>query len=183
MAKEYSVEQLDLLALVQAGEEVSGVAKVSRFPRLAQETLGAQGLEHEVRWRALGESRPVTGGPDEVWLHLEVQAVLALGCQRCLGPVDVPIEVERSFRFVKDEATAEAQDDESEEDVLVLARDFNLLNLIEDEVLLELPLVPKHETCPLNVQMSAQGDDFEQAQAQRPNPFAALAQLKKDGLN
>jgi uncharacterized metal-binding protein YceD (DUF177 family) len=69
-------------------------------------------------------------------------------CQRCLTPVDVPLAVERSFRFVADEATAEALDDESEEDLLALSREFDLRELIEDELLMALPVVPRHDECP-----------------------------------
>jgi uncharacterized protein len=41
------------------------------------------------------------------------------------------------------------------------------------------PIVPKHEVCPTLVPMSAVDDAFEEALDARPNPFAALAQLKK----
>ena len=58
----------------------------------------------------------------EVWLHLQADAMLPLICQRCLEPVDVPLAVDRSFRFVADETTAAAEDDEAEEDVLAMSR-------------------------------------------------------------
>jgi len=62
----------------------------------------------------------------------------------------------------------------------VLSRDFNLLELIEDELLMALPVVPKHETCPAPVKLQAQDADFDAAApaAQKPNPFAILEQLK-----
>ena len=43
--------------------------------------------------------------------RLAVRATFPMTCQRCLAPVDVPLEVDREFRFVADEATAEALDD------------------------------------------------------------------------
>ena len=92
--------------------------------------------------------------------------------------MDVPLQVDRWFRFVADEATALAQDDESEEDLLVISRSFDLHELIEDELLMELPMVPLHEHCPQPVLLQSGNDDFEQAQADKPNPFAALAQLQ-----
>ncbi|MPM75651.1 Large ribosomal RNA subunit accumulation protein YceD [bioreactor metagenome] len=101
-------------------------------------------------------------------------------CQRCLGPVDVPLDIEREFRFVADEATAEALDDECEEDLLVLSREFNLRQLIEDELLMELPVVPRHDECPSPVVLQSTDSDFEEASSQKPNPFAALASLRKD---
>jgi uncharacterized protein len=101
-------------------------------------------------------------------------------CQRCLTPVVTPVVAERSFRFVADEATALALDDGSEEDLLVISRDFDALALVEDELILSLPLVPLHERCPETVPMSSVDPDFEVA-AQRPNPFGVLAGLKSDG--
>jgi uncharacterized protein len=100
-------------------------------------------------------------------------------CQRCLTPVLETVKADRSFRFVADEATAAALDDEVEEDILVISRDFDALSLIEDELILSLPLVPLHEVCPEALPMSAADPEFEAA-AQRPNPFGVLAGLKSD---
>ena len=94
--------------------------------------------------------------------------------------VDVPLEVDRAFRFVADEATAEALDDESEEDLLALSREFDLHELIEDELLMSLPVVPKHDECPSAVPLASSDDDFEEANAEKPNPFAALTDLRKN---
>jgi uncharacterized protein len=94
--------------------------------------------------------------------------------------VDVPLDVDRWFRFVADETTAEALDDDSEEDLLALSRDFSLHELIEDELLMALPVVPRHEVCPSEVPMNSSDEDFEAANAERPNPFAALAGIRID---
>ena len=67
----------------------------------------------------------------------------------------------------------------SEEDLLVLTPELNVWELIEDELIMSAPLVPKHEVCPTLVPMSAVDEAFEEALDARPNPFAALAQLKK----
>jgi uncharacterized protein len=91
--------------------------------------------------------------------------------------VDVPVHIDRSFRFVESEAQAELEDDESSEDVLVLSQDFDLVGLIEDEVLMDLPVVPRHETCPVAIKLLAADPDFEDTPA-KPNPFAVLAGLK-----
>ncbi|MFM7002170.1 MAG: YceD family protein, partial [Limnohabitans sp.] len=92
-------------------------------------------------------------------------------------PVLTPVLAERSFRFVADEATAAALDDEAEEDLLVISRDFDALTLVEDELIMSLPLVPLHEVCPEVLPVSAVDPEFEQA-AEKPNPFGVLAGLK-----
>lgn len=179
MSKEYSLDHLDVAAFAKAGAAIEGQDPLSAFERLAQEAqASADGLS--VSWYAEGEHVPETAGPGHVWLHLEADAQVPMVCQRCLGVVHLPLQVDRSFRFVKDEATAEALDDEAEEDLLALSKDFNLRALLEDELLMELPLVPMHEECPEAVPMSSSNHDFEAASEEKANPFAVLAGLRKN---
>ena len=69
-------------------------------------------------------------------------------------------------------------DDDTEEDLLALSREFDLHGLIEDELLMSLPVVPRHGVCPEPVPMKVADEDFEAASAEKPNPFAALAGLR-----
>lgn len=181
MPKEYSPDRLDVKAFIQASARLAGHESLLTYERLAQE---AKGLHPALRvdWQARGELRPAVAevGAPQLWLHLMVHATFPMQCQRCLTPVDVPLDVDRWFRFVPDEATAEALDDDVEEDLLALSREFSLHELIEDELLMALPVVPLHEVCPETVPMTSSDDDFEAASAEKPNPFAALAALRID---
>jgi uncharacterized protein len=87
------------------------------------------------------------------------------------------ISADRRFRFVESEEVAEREDDESEEDLLVVAREFDLAALLEDEILMSLPLLPRHEVCPVPPRSSVVDADFVD-EPTKPNPFAALADLK-----
>ena len=136
----------------------------------------ASDLARRVRWRATGSHRPV-GGENQVWLHLLADADVVLQCQRCLLPLDEAVRVDRHFRFVADEDTAAALDDEMEDEVLALPRSLNLRDLVEDEMLLALPLVPRHDVCPEAVPL--QFGDVEEVE-EKANPFASLALLRKD---
>lgn len=183
MTKDYSPDQLDIKAFVQAGVLLQGHDALLKYERLAHE---AQGLHPDlmVNWQARGELRAgATETPEqaaELWLHLTVQATLPMQCQRCLTPVDMPLEVDRWFRFVADEATAEALDDDAEEDLLALSREFDLRALIEDELLMALPVVARHDACPVSVPMVSSSEDFDAAETEKPNPFAALTNFKAD---
>lgn len=179
MSKDFSPDHLDVKAFAQAGARLEGKDPLSIFTRLVEEAQGpVDGAE--VLWQGEGEWQAETGGDGHVWLHLQVQGQLPMVCQRCLQLADIPLDVERSFCFVKDEATAEALDEELEEDVLVLSREFDLRALVEDELLMELPVVPMHEQCPGDVVLQSSDEDFEAASAEKPNPFAALAGLRKN---
>ncbi|MGS0753455.1 YceD family protein [Roseateles sp. GG27B] len=70
-------------------------------------------------------------------------------------------------------------DADSEDDVLVLPRYLDAQELVEDELLLALPLVPRHEQCPQPLALPAAEllPDGEDADA-LPHPFAALAALR-----
>ena len=77
------------------------------------------------------------------------------------------------------EDIAMAEDDASEEDLLVMAPQFDLLALLEDELLMALPLVPMHDECPVLPAFKAGVIEAPEIVPDRPHPFAALAQLKK----
>ena len=77
------------------------------------------------------------------------------------------------------EDAAAQLDADSEDDVLALTRALDLHELIEDELLLTLPLVPRHEVCPQPLPMVANADPPSGDEAERPNPFAALQALKR----
>ena len=179
MSKEYSLDHLDVAAFAKANAVMEGQEPLSAFERLAQEAQSSvEGFN--VSWYAEGEHVQETGGVGHLWLHLEADAQVPMVCQRCLGVAHIDLQVDRSFRFVKDEATAEAMDDEAEEDLLALSKDFNLRELLEDELLMELPLVPMHDECPEAVPMASTDEDFESASTEKTNPFAVLAGLRKN---
>lgn len=177
MAKDYDPRRLDVRRFAEEGAELAGEDGLLRYHRLAAETQPGA-ADRPVTWQARGEMLNPRHVHPQVWLHLDATAKLPLVCQRCLAPVDVPLSVQRSFRFVPDEATAAAEDDEAEEDLLALSRSFDLLELVEDELLMELPVAPMHDVCPEPVKMSAADADFEAAGGQRENPFAVLGRLK-----
>ncbi|MEO5771950.1 MAG: DUF177 domain-containing protein [Burkholderiaceae bacterium] len=159
--------RLDVAALAAAEATLDGHWPLSGFARLPE----AHAQEGNVDWSLQSTLRRTAGGRAEPWLALTVGARVRLACQRCLQDVDVPLRIEANFRFVADEALAAALDAEAEEDVLALPQRLDLHELVEDELLLALPLVPMHETClqPLLA-------DDEPARA---HPFAALEALKR----
>jgi uncharacterized protein len=176
MGKEFAARRLDVKGFADEGAKLSGVSPVQQHARLVAETQG-RGAQSPVSWSASGEMRNRQHVQPEIWLHLKAQVTLPLTCQRCLEPVEVPVSVERSFRFVSSEEMAAAQDDESEEDVLALSRSFDLVELVEDELLMEIPLAPRHETCP-PVKLALADASFESAAGRQENPFASLGRLK-----
>jgi uncharacterized protein len=186
MTSHFSPEQLDVMSFARARADLDsyltrdsdGPALERLFSRLNDEACEPEGL-NSVSWHAQAELRPGASGELQPWLSLEVGCSVRLVCQRCLTPADISVAAQRWFRFVADEATAAAEDDESDEDVLALEPRFNLIALVEDELLMAIPLVPMHEVCPEVVPTSAGEEEFQAVLETRPSAFAALAQLKK----
>ena len=178
MKHDYDARHLNIDAFAKAGGSISASESLASFDRLLDEAQGA-GAQNPVHFTARGLTRPQGAGDEQVWLALTAEVALPQTCQRCLGPVDVPVAFEREFRFVASEEVAAVEDEASEEDVLVLSRDFNLLELVEDELLMALPAVPKHEVCPSTVKLQVADTDFVEEAQEKPNPFAVLEQLKK----
>jgi uncharacterized protein len=184
-APSFDPRRLSVAQFAADAGELDGEWPVSELRRLADSecppNAGAPAEPpRRVRWRAVGSTRAV-GGEAQVWLSLTASATVALQCQRCLQPMDEAVHVDRHFRFVGDEAAAAALDEEIEDEVLELPRALDLRELVEDEMLLALPLVPRHAQCPAPLPR-AFGDVEEVEQAeQAAHPFAALAALRKDG--
>lgn len=184
MTQDFSPQALDVRAFAQAGGELRGTDALSAYERIVQDLPGQDGDDSvvappAVQWLAHGRTVARTGAADEIWLDLQVQADVPQICQRCLQVVRSRVDFERAFRFVADERMAADLDEELEDDVLVISRQFDLRGLIEDEVLMDLPIVPHHDVCPQSLPWQAHSEDFEAQEASRPNPFAALDVLKK----
>ena len=186
----FRADRLDVTGLAQANGYLKGQNSLQKYERLRQKSCRLEAdltASESIVWQAEGEliesvSDNVGGSvkvKPQVWLHLSAQTHLPQTCQRCLGEVSTYLEFDRSYRFVADEVTAEAEDDECEEDLLAISREFNLSELIEDELLMALPQVPMHDVCPVQPKMAAIDAEFEALGVEgKPNPFAALAALK-----
>ncbi|MEI7784900.1 MAG: DUF177 domain-containing protein [Betaproteobacteria bacterium] len=177
MPVDFSPRKFNLTAWAQSGLLASGHTDVLELPRLRADLDLSGPPPPPIQWQAQVQQREQAGVQEQLWLHLRAQAQLPLGCQRCLKPAEQALEVDRWFRFVESEEVAQAEDDDSEEDLLVFEPQFDLLELLEDELLMDLPLVPMHETCPQPPTLAS--DDSAEPADDKPHPFAALAQLKK----
>lgn len=172
--------RLDVEAFALESATLDGHWPVASLRRLAG-TLMEVADGAAVAWHAIGRRRARVGAEGETWLELRAEARLTLQCQRCLAPLQADVRFDRRFRFVRDEAAAEALDAEIDDDVLATTRTLDLRALVEDELLLALPLVPRHDRCPQPLPATSAGAAEALAEAPRRNPFGALAGWRPDG--
>jgi uncharacterized protein len=181
---------VDVAALARSGGRLEGAWPLAELERLRGLVLQeADDAAAEVAWSAAGTMRAAPGGEPELWLELQARVPVRLQCQRCLQPLAQVLAVERRLRFVRGADEAERLDAESEDDVLELLARQDLRELVEDELILALPLVPRHDACPeplvplvqpgvgpaIGVAGAAATDDDGSAE----HPFAALAALRR----
>jgi uncharacterized protein len=168
--------RLDIRTFAKEGAQLQGSWPLRDLSRVVDSAHPEAPVQPDdvVHWTIQGETRRVRGAEPEIWLHLKASAHISMACQRCLQPVPVQIEAQRSFRFVAGEDQAAELDADAEDDVLALVRSLDLRPLVEDELLLSLPLVPMHASCPLPLPHT---DPVTEA-LQLPHPFAALASIK-----
>lgn len=181
MPRAFVARHLDIQAFAEEGASLAGKEPLSHYPRLAAEDLDPSGAHAaEVVWEATGRMARQPSVPGlQAWVHLKARAHIRVECQRCMEPMELPLEVDRHFCFVADEAQAARLDDEIEDDVLVLGKDFNLDELIEDELLMALPVSPRHDVCPQPPTMEVRTADFDAASEDKAHPFAALESLRR----
>jgi uncharacterized protein len=176
----FDARRLVIASFTQAQATLEGRWPLAGLVRLGESTQPpADGSVGEVAWSVRGLWKQPVGRPAEMRIHLVAQATVHLTCQRCLQPMPLALDLDRTIRFVPGEDEAAQLDEELEEDVLALPRTLDLQSLVEDELILALPIVPMHETCPEPLSFSAEAaTDSEAVEDERPNPFAALAALK-----
>ncbi len=108
-----------------------------------------------------------------------VQAGLDLVCQRCLEPMHIDLDTSLALGFARSAAGLEQIPSELEA-VRVEGGQVNLLELLEDEIMLALPQIPRHSEneCPLQHKPESVNSESHRSQ-ERENPFSVLAGLKK----
>jgi len=190
--KTTQLDAVDIFEFARNHSEAAGVLSLDAMPRmLAEVPVGAPAQQAPFAWQLRGSvtKEPAAGGERvERWLSLAVKGSFWMECQRCLGPCEQTLEVSARYVIVDTEAEADARPmDDDEADVIVGSRQFDLLELIEEELLLSLPLVPKHEVCAsvhdslltgVDGSESSVDDTEAPLESEKPNPFAALKSLK-----
>lgn len=185
---------INLFEFARTGQVAEGDVRLAALSRMLAEVpadVPEAALAAQVfHWRVEGFEKlvPRVNGTlrAEQFLTLAVNGVMWLECQRCLTPYQELLASEATFEIVHDEAQADARPlDEDEFEALVGSKQFDLLPLIEEELLLAMPIVPKHPVCPAVHDSLATGSDGlaepvpDTSEEEKPSPFAALAALKR----
>ncbi len=117
-----------------------------------------------------------------------VSTTLRLQCQRCMEDMDYPITLNVRLGIVPSREAAKSLPD-SYDPLVVSGDEISIASILEDELILALPIVAIHEieNCSQGKAFGSGSENLEQEAGQenmpsskRENPFAVLAQLKKN---
>ena len=159
----------------------AGFLTMTDMPRLAKEASSVNPGDG-FAWQMETHFENSPGSEPRQILDLALKGRLHLVCQRCLQDCAVNLDEKRRFILVATEAEADDYPLEDEEqEPLVASQHFNLLETIEDEVLLSLPLIPKHPEGFCEPHATVFGlEDEDEGVDERENPFNVLKNMKKN---
>ena len=161
-------QPLNLLRLARAGDKLNGVLDVGSLQRAGTLLSSDKGELSYCLSFDIDESK-------RILIDIEIAATLEMTCQRCLQPLEVAIERKTSVAAVREKAELNGLANNVEPLILSEQEQISLLGLVEDELILALPLAP---LCP-EATCDASKDVERIKKEGKPNPFAELAKLKK----
>jgi uncharacterized protein len=160
-------ETLNFVRQVELNRKLEGQYQLAKLQRLAELLLDDSGyvnakLEfgHSVGFACL---------------KARVSATLQVKCERCLQPMNIDVNGKFKFALLHDEDEFELLPDEFEP-YLLKGEVQSVIDLVEDELLLSLPMVITHDEACSDF-MSKQADQIKTAR-ESAHPFAALKALK-----
>jgi len=107
-------------------------------------------------------------------LHLALGGELVLRCQRCLEPVRFRLDAVRTFLLVPaDQALSDPADEAEDTEQLHADPKLDVIALVEDEVILDLPMVTRH------TEGACVAPSPKLEAGKQESPFNVLAALKR----
>lgn len=162
---------IDPIQLAERGAHLTGTLPLKSMPRLAQGSLEGSG---DVAVDLAFEREE---GEQVFVMHGTLRVPLRVTCQRCLEAMDLNLEAAPWLILLKSGERLQRHEDDA--DILVADKPLSLSSLVEDELLLALPMVPAHaaDQCPVKVRAASVAPG--QTERGGKNPFSVLDRLKK----
>jgi len=156
---------IDPIQLAERGVHLAGTLPLARMVRLAGSCVdGAGQVEVSLQFER-------SEGVRLCEAHGTIETALRVTCQRCLEPMTLSLTVRPRWLFVQAGEGREPPIEEAAE-LIEVSQPLALSELVEDELLLAMPMIPMHklEDCPAR--------HYSAAGQERRNPFGALKRHK-----
>ena len=159
--------------------------------RLAKNGLTLEGELQLTTMKRLSGSLHDTSGTVHVKMNFDIDKVLgtphmkgefttslSLICERCSEPMQYEVKTRCSLAIVNSEIKVDGMAEQYEPWVIDSDDPVMLSSIVEDELILAIPLIPKHDHSCLPAEAWSAGEEFEEDVEKRVSPFAVLAALK-----
>jgi len=161
---------VDAIRTAQKRLDYSGIYSPGQVTRLAASVVSVDSdVQTSLSFDIDNLRLAVINGQSDVTVTLE--------CQRCGKTFEHQVHATYCFSPVRNDEQAEALPEAYEPIEVDEFGEVDLLAMIEDEIILSLPVVPVHEYCEVSDADMVFGK--QPAEVEKPNPFAVLASLKK----
>lgn len=165
-------KDIDPFRLAQNGLRLEGTLPVSTMKRLGGSLSDTEG---EVTIK-MNFDVDETGLP---YMYGKFSSKLSMICERCMTPMSVDVDVECYLAILKNERKVEGLAELYDPWIVESNDPILLSSVVEDELILGLPLVPRHEHACLPKEAWYRGDDIEESEKEKKvSPFEVLASLK-----
>lgn len=168
MHEKYIPEQVDPFRLAEQGVTLTGTLPLAQMIRLKSNVCSSEGLV-SARFEFATDEQGVC------FLNGHAEAVLLLACQRCMEPFEYAIITDFALGVVRTLEEAN-QLPEQYDPALVQEGQLALRELVEDELILNLPIIPRHEPEACRLKLPIRDSGWEHGEEK--NPFRVLELLK-----
>jgi uncharacterized protein len=170
MSEKFIPEHIDPFRYADQSLGLSGVVKIADMQRLSANVNPSDDTTVAVDLQFGVDEQGVT------FLKGHLETKLTLACQRCMEPFVYEIIANFVLGIVNtlDEANALP---ERYEPALAKEGNLALRELIEDEIILNLPIIPRHEPEDCKIKLPLADSGWEQGKGE--NPFHVLESLKR----
>lgn len=164
-------KEIDPLRLAQNGLKLAGQLSLTEMPRLVQSLHSDQGIVNV----------DIAFDVDEInmpFMRGEFAATVLMTCERCMKAMSVDLKVNCLLAMITNESKIESLAEQYDPWLLENSDDVALASVIEDELILALPLVPRHDEACLPAHQWSSSDELLEEAEQKVSPFAILSTLK-----
>jgi len=172
------IKRVDPWHLAGRGGAVEGVLGAGRLGRLGAMATPLGGFDISLRFDRMDGQAAAVGAA--VMVRLSVRGRVQTVCQRCLEPLDLPVEVDGTVLVARSDAEARALDGDTEALVVDVGEMLELDDLVQDEVMLALPFAPRHEPGECASHDHHKGDRIDGASAHDDQTDPVLAHRNRE---
>ena len=164
-------KEIDPLRLAQNGLKLAGQLAVSDMPRLVQSLQNNEGIvDVDIAFDVDEINTPYMRG--------KFTTTVSMICERCMKAMKVSLNVNCLLAMVTNERKIEGLAEQYDPWLLESSDDVSLGSVIEDELILALPLVPRHDEACLPASEWSSSDELIEEVEDKVSPFAILSTLK-----